>query len=54
MLCTTTICIKLFLIEIQNRTEEKAQQLRVLTTLPEDPGSIASTHIAAHNCNSKI
>ena len=30
--------------------EEMAQQLRALTALPEDPGSIPSTHMAAHNC----
>ena len=27
-----------------------AQRLRVLTDLPEDPGSIPSMHMAAHNC----
>jgi hypothetical protein len=48
MLCTTTICIKLFLIEIQNRTEEKAQQLRVLAALKTDPGSVLSTHMVAY------
>jgi hypothetical protein len=26
-----------------------AQQLRALTALPEDPGSIPSTHMKAHN-----
>ncbi|CAO2608825.1 hypothetical protein LEMLEM_LOCUS13963 [Lemmus lemmus] len=30
--------------------EEMAQRLRALTALPEDPGSIPSTHMAAHNC----
>jgi hypothetical protein len=30
-----------------------AQWLRALAALPEDPGSISSTHMAAHNiCNS--
>ena len=29
------------------------QWLRALTDLPEDLGSIPSTHMAAHNCNSK-
>ena len=29
---------------------EMAQRLRALTALPEDPGSIPSTHMAAHNC----
>ena len=29
---------------------EMAQWLRALTALPEDPGSILSTHMAAHNC----
>ena len=28
-----------------------AQQLRALTALPENPGSIPSTHMAAHNCS---
>jgi hypothetical protein len=27
------------------------QQLRALTALPEDPGSIPSSHMAAHSCN---
>jgi hypothetical protein len=31
---------------------EKAQQLRALAAFPEDPGSIPSTHMTAHNCNS--
>jgi hypothetical protein len=29
---------------------EMAQQLRRLAALPGDPGSIPSTHMAAHNC----
>jgi hypothetical protein len=29
---------------------EMAQQLRSLNALPEDPSSILSTHVAAHNC----
>jgi hypothetical protein len=29
---------------------EIAQQLRLLATLPEDPSSIPSNHMAAHNC----
>ncbi|KAL6067512.1 hypothetical protein STEG23_018216 [Scotinomys teguina] len=29
---------------------EMAQQLRALTALPEDLGSIPSTHVAAHRC----
>jgi len=29
---------------------EMAQQLRTLDALPEDPGSIPSIHVAAHNC----
>ena len=29
---------------------EVAQQLRALASLPEDPGSVPSTHMAAHNC----
>lgn len=28
-----------------------AQQLRVMSALLEDPGSITSTHMASHNCN---
>ena len=28
---------------------EKAQQLRALAALPEDPGSIPSIHKAVHN-----
>jgi hypothetical protein len=30
--------------------EEMAQQLRALAALPEDLGSIPSTHMVAHNC----
>ena len=30
--------------------EKMAQQLRTLTTLPEDLESNPSTHLAAHNC----
>lgn len=29
---------------------EMAQWLKVLAVLPEEPGSISSIHIAAHNC----
>ena len=29
---------------------EMAQWIRALAALPEDPGSIPSTHMAAHNC----
>ena len=29
---------------------EMVQQLRAPTALPEDPGSIFSTHMEAHNC----
>jgi hypothetical protein len=29
---------------------EMAQWLRALSILPKDPGSIPSTHMAAHNC----
>jgi hypothetical protein len=29
---------------------EMAQRLRVQAVLPEDPGSIPSAHMAAHNC----
>jgi len=31
---------------------EMVQQLRALTILSEDLGSIHNTHIAAHNCHS--
>jgi hypothetical protein len=30
--------------------EMMVQQLRALVTLAEDPGSVASTHMAADNC----
>jgi hypothetical protein len=30
-------------------SEEMAQQLRALAALSEDPGSIPSTHVTAHN-----
>lgn len=30
---------------------EPAQWMRTLSTLPENPGSIPSTHTAANNCN---
>ena len=30
-----------------------AQLLGVLTALSEDPGSVPSTHVAAHNCKCK-
>ena len=33
---------------------EMAQQLRTLAVLPEDPGSIPITHMAAHNCNNSF
>jgi hypothetical protein len=29
---------------------EMAQELRALVPLPEDPGSIPSTYMAAHTC----
>jgi hypothetical protein len=29
---------------------EMAQRLKALAALPEDPGSIPSTHMVAHNC----
>jgi hypothetical protein len=29
---------------------EEAQWLRALAAFPEDPGSIPSAHMAAHNC----
>jgi hypothetical protein len=38
------------IIIIINRGGEMAQQLRVLTVLPEDLGSILSTHGATYNC----
>jgi hypothetical protein len=33
-----------------NMTAEMAQWLRALTALPENQGSIPSTHMAIHNC----
>ena len=33
---------------------EMAQQLRALAALLEDPGSVASTRMAAHNCLNSI
>lgn len=33
-----------------NKAGEMVQQLRALTALPEDLGSIPSTHMAAHAC----
>jgi hypothetical protein len=36
-------------INIYSGAGEIAQQLETLTVLPEDPGSIPSTHIATHN-----
>ena len=40
-------------MEFENwRTRETAQLLKALAVLPEVPGSIPSTHKAAHNCNS--
>jgi hypothetical protein len=30
-------------------TGEMARRLRTLAALPEDPGSISSTHVVAHN-----
>jgi hypothetical protein len=35
---------------LQERVRELAQQLRALTVLPKDRGSIPSTHVAAHSC----
>ena len=36
--------------DIKLRAGEMVQQFRALAALPEDPGSIPSTLIAAHNC----
>ena len=33
----------------QQRTRDKAQQLREFAALAEDPGSVPSTHMGAHN-----
>lgn len=41
--------VKSYLI-IEEAGEMMAQPLRALATLPEDLGSIPSTHITAHNC----
>jgi hypothetical protein len=35
---------------IKQGAGEMSQWLRVLAALPEDPGSIPSTHMIAHNC----
>lgn len=35
---------------LNQRAGEMAQQLRALAVLPEDSGSIPSTHMAAHAC----
>ena len=37
-------------LQIEKELSRKDQQLGALTTLPEDPGSIPSTHKAAYNC----
>ena len=36
-------------ISNDDRTGDRAQQLRALTAVPEDLGSVPSTHMAAHN-----
>jgi len=38
------------LINNLSQAGEMAQQLRPLAALPEDPGSIPSIHMTAHNC----
>jgi hypothetical protein len=38
------------LMEAILRARKMAPWLRVLAALPEDPGSILSNHMAAHNC----
>jgi hypothetical protein len=38
------------LLNVGWKAREMAQQLRVLVALPEDPGSIPSIHLMAHNC----
>ena len=35
--------------EQPSRAAEMTQQIRVLTALPEDPGSIPNTHMVAHS-----
>jgi hypothetical protein len=35
---------------VRDGAGETAQRLRAPDALPEDPGSIPSTHTAAHNC----
>jgi hypothetical protein len=32
------------------KTEELSQELKALAALAEDPGSVLSTHMVAHNC----
>ena len=48
---TLHVCKIYILLGIKKdlRAGEMAQWLKALTALPEDPGSILSTHIAAHN-----
>jgi hypothetical protein len=44
------------LLELESSSqgpEETVQWLRALAAPPEDPGSIPSTHLAAHNLNSR-
>jgi hypothetical protein len=41
--------IEKFTVKGNERTGEMAQQLRALATVAEDPGSIPSTHLVAHN-----
>jgi hypothetical protein len=40
-----------FLSKMACLAEETAERLKALAVLPEAPGSIPSTHMAAHNCH---
>jgi hypothetical protein len=42
--------IRIIYRKVAARAREIAQQLRALAALPEDLGSIPSTHMAANNC----
>ena len=39
-----------FTLKVTKGTGEAAWLFRALAALPEDPGSIPGTHMAAHNC----
>ena len=45
---TATLATQVSALEFRNRVRKRAQGLRTLAALPEDPGLIPSTHMAAH------